>query len=183
MKSAPCVEANHTTLIATLNFLPSKKFKSWFKNLEKTVLAHLSKNLRLLFWPNTPTENWVTVSPKKRVRPAPGLKPQDPPILDTNPSYPPMAAQSVVPFIKVTSRTCDPAGIILANPTDMKNQGEGSSNIDTLNAVTDDDEERMDAYENANMFLNLENIEDVEMSTDSSKRKRVEEAEECNSHT
>lgn len=40
----------------------------------------------------------------------------------------------------------------------------------------------MDAYDNAYLFLNLGNIEDVEMSTDSSNRKRMEEGEECNSH-
>lgn len=33
------------------------------------------------------------------------------------------------------------------------------------------------------MFLNLENIEDVEMSIDSSKRKRVEEGEVCTCHS
>jgi len=41
----------------------------------------------------------------------------------------------------------------------------------------------MDADENVYMYLNLENIEDVEMSTDSSKRKRVEKGEEYNSCT
>lgn len=39
----------------------------------------------------------------------------------------------------------------------------------------------MGAYDNADLFLNLGNIEDVQMSTDSSKRKRMEEREECNS--
>jgi len=34
---------------------------------------------------------------------------------------------------------------------------------------------------NVDMFLNLQNIEDVEMSTDSSKRKRSEEGEEASS--
>ena len=49
--------------------------------------------------------------------------------------------------------------------------------------MEDDEEEGMDADENVDMFLNLESIEDVEMSTDSSKKKRVEEGEECSSHT
>jgi len=34
---------------------------------------------------------------------------------------------------------------------------------------------------NVDMFLNLQNIEDMEMSTDSSKRKRKEEGEEATS--
>ncbi|KAJ8422101.1 hypothetical protein Cgig2_011968 [Carnegiea gigantea] len=44
--------------------------------------------------------------------------------------------------------------------------------------MEDDIEDGMDAVENFDMFLNLDNIEDVEMSTDSSKRKRVEEGED-----
>jgi len=36
---------------------------------------------------------------------------------------------------------------------------------------------------NVDVFLNLQNIEDVEMSTDSSKRKRKEEREEAISTT
>ena len=60
----------------------------------------------------------------------------------------------------------------------MKTQGEGSSNSDTLIAMDNDKKEGMDADESVDMFLNLENIEDVEMSTDSSKRKGVEEGEE-----
>lgn len=49
--------------------------------------------------------------------------------------------------------------------------------------MENEDEEGMDAEDNADMFLNLDNIEDVEMSTDSSKRKRDEEGEECSCHT
>lgn len=77
----------------------------------------------------------------------------------------------------------DPTSIMLAKPADVKAQGEESPNTDSLNAMEDEEEEGMDAYENAEMFLNMGNIEDVEMSTDSSKRKRMEEGEECNSHT
>ena len=44
------------------------------------------------------------------------------------------------------------------------------------------EEEGMDEDANIELFLNLENIEDVEMSTDSSKWKRAEEGEECSSH-
>lgn len=43
-------------------------------------------------------------------------------------------------------------------------------------------DEGVDADENVDLFLNIENIEDVEMSTDSAKRKRIEEGEECSSH-
>ncbi|KAJ8451585.1 hypothetical protein Cgig2_018219 [Carnegiea gigantea] len=69
----------------------------------------------------------------------------------------------------------DPTGIMLAKSSNMKAQGEEYPNTDSLNAMEDDEEERMGAYENAEIFLNLGNIEDVEISTDSSKRERMEE--------
>jgi len=81
------------------------------------------------------------------------------------------------------SGTIDVTGIIFANPTDVNNQDGDSLNLDSLNAMDDDEAEGIDAYDNAELFLNLGNIEDVEISTDSSKRKRMEEGEECNCHT
>ncbi|KAJ8452550.1 hypothetical protein Cgig2_000139 [Carnegiea gigantea] len=131
------------------------------------------------------TDNWVTVSPKQRVCPAvgprtkryPTLKPQDLPFLGDNPSLPLVTKQTEDPTMAGPG-TLDLTGIILANPTDENTQDGDSPNLDTLNAMEDDEAEGMDAYDNAELFLNLGNIEDVEMSTNSSKRKRMEEGEE-----
>ncbi|KAJ8424545.1 hypothetical protein Cgig2_010845 [Carnegiea gigantea] len=122
----------------------------------------------------------VTVSPKKRVRPALGprhrklsnLKPQDLPILTKD-------------LVNLPSQEIptplNPNGIVLANLIVMKSQDEGSSNSDKLMAMDNVGDKGMDEEENVDMFLNLGNIEDMKMSTDSSKRKRIEEGEECNS--
>ncbi|KAJ8424036.1 hypothetical protein Cgig2_032185 [Carnegiea gigantea] len=74
--------------------------------------------------------------------------------------------------------TVDITGIVLANSIDVNNQDGDSPNLASLNAMDDDEAEGMDAYDNAELFLDLGNIEDVEMSTDSSKRKRMVEGEE-----
>ncbi|KAJ8442546.1 hypothetical protein Cgig2_026488 [Carnegiea gigantea] len=57
----------------------------------------------------------------------------------------------------------------------MKNQDADFANSDTRIAMEKDEDEGLAADENIDMYLNLQNIEDVEMSTDSSKRKRLEE--------
>jgi len=53
---------------------------------------------------------------------------------------------------------------VLANLTAMKSQDEGSPNANKLMAMDDGENEDMDDEENVDMFLNLEKIEDVEMS-------------------
>lgn len=129
-----------------------------------------------------PFENWITVFPKKRVQPAFGphhkkmsnLKPKDPPI-PTN--------DLIIPPTQTAPSPSKHKGIVLANLTAMKSQDEGSPNADKLMAIDDGENEGMDEEENVDMFLNLEKIEDVEMSIDSSKRKRVEEGKECTSHS
>ncbi|KAJ8441521.1 hypothetical protein Cgig2_026322 [Carnegiea gigantea] len=88
---------------------------------------------------------------------------------------PPVAAQTATIYPKRDAATLEHIRIILTNPNAMTTQGEDSSNSDTLIAMKNDEDEGMDADENIDMYLNLENIKDVEMSTDSSKRKRVEE--------
>ena len=40
----------------------------------------------------------------------------------------------------------------------------------------------MDAEDDVDMFMNLQNIEDIEMSTDSAKCKRCEDGEEATFH-
>jgi len=60
----------------------------------------------------------------------------------------------------------------------MKQQGApmvGADPLDALNSNIEDDP-------NVDKFLNLQNIEDVEMSTDSTKRKQCEEEEKATSH-
>ena len=51
----------------------------------------------------------------------------------------------------------------------------GADPLDALNSNIEDDP-------NVDKFLNLQNIEDVEMSTDSTKRKQCEEEEKATSH-
>lgn len=50
-------------------------------------------------------------------------------------------------------------------------------NDEPLDAI----DEGMNEDENVDMYLNLQNIEDIEMSTDSSKMKRYEDGEEATS--
>lgn len=101
------------------------------------------------------------------------LKPQDPPTLAKDPVNPPSH--------EVLS-SFNPNGIVLANLIAMKIRDGGSSNFDKLMAVENVGDKGMDEEENVDMLLNLKNIRDVEMSTESSKRKRIEKGEECNSH-
>lgn len=70
----------------------------------------------------------------------------------------------------------------MPNPGGEDSQEGLSPRLTTINELNDEEAEGMDAYDDADMLLNLGNIDDVEMSTDSSKRKRIEEGEECNSH-
>lgn len=65
----------------------------------------------------------------------------------------------------------------------MKVQDDNSTHCDNLIVTVKAVEEGMDAYENVDMFLNFENIDDVEMSIEFTKRKRIEEGDEYNSHT
>lgn len=78
-----------------------------------------------------PSESWVTVFPKKRVRPAFGhrhkkmsnLKPKDPPIPTNDP---------IIPPTQTASAPSNPKGIVFANLTAMKSQDEGLPNADKL---------------------------------------------------
>ena len=71
-----------------------------------------------------------------------------------------------------------PNGILLANPLVMHHndvQMFAADPLDGLNLAGKEDPK-------VDMFLNLQNVEDVEMSTDSSKRKRKVEGEEGTSN-
>ena len=54
-------------------------------------------------------------------------------------------------------------------------------NLDPLAVFPEDDMDGMEEEDNVDVYLNLHKIEDVEMSTDSSKRKRGEDGEEVSS--
>jgi len=55
-------------------------------------------------------------------------------------------------------------------------------NHEPLDAFPGADLDGIDEEENVDLFLNLHKIEDIDMSTDSSKRKRCEDEEEVSSH-
>jgi len=67
--------------------------------------------------------------------------------------------------------------IILVNSMAFKNENLQPAEGDPLDAINGD-------MEDANMdaFLNLHTFEDEDMSSDSAKRKRLEEGEEASSH-
>jgi len=76
-----------------------------------------------------------------------------------------------------------PEGVILANPhvagcSDL----DPVVNHDPLDAFPGPVLDGMDEEENVDLFLNLHKIEDIDMSTDSSKCKRCEDGEEVSSH-
>ena len=81
---------------------------------------------------------------------------------------------SFVPFS--TPAPLRPDDIILANAVAFNqnlNHTEEGDPLDALNEGL--------AEANMDIYLNLQNMDDVEMSVDSSKRKRVEEGEEASS--
>jgi len=68
-------------------------------------------------------------------------------------------------------------GIILANTDDINDVDEAHSHTDPLDAL----HVSMEANDDMNLYLHLNNIEDIEMSMDSTKRKRCEDGEETTS--
>lgn len=110
------------------------------------------------------------------------LKPQGPSTVTITTSTPlTVPVKTAANASKKATNPAEHSKVTLVDPSIMNNKGENSSNSDTLLNMENDEEEGMDAEENANMYLNLKNIEDVEMPSDSTKRKRVEDGEECNS--
>lgn len=138
------------------------------------------------------SENWVTVSPKKRMRSTSITKhkthfqrstqekesivPAQPPtVVDPNKLCPENQKQTTPP-----NETPNPSP---AKGKDTKTQDVAYPPTYLLTEEEEKNDEEMEDDTNDDIFFNLENIEDVEMSTDSSKRKRIEEGEECNSHS
>ncbi|KAJ8423901.1 hypothetical protein Cgig2_028064 [Carnegiea gigantea] len=72
-----------------------------------------------------------------------------------------------------------PNGIILTNLTAILPTDDPSLVLDPLDALNEDVLDDMEAKNNADLYLNLHNIEDIEMSSDSTKRKRSEDGEEA----
>lgn len=79
-----------------------------------------------------------------------------------------------------------PVTSTIPNPTPAISEGYVLTNMNAMleepRGNNDDFEEDMNEDDDVNMYLNLHNIEDIEMSSDSSKRKRCEDGEEANSH-
>lgn len=73
-------------------------------------------------------------------------------------------------------------GILSKSPIVLPNQGDHSSKSDPTLTMDNEEIEGMDAEDNADTYLNLKHLVDVEMSSDFTKRKRIEEGEECTSY-
>jgi len=123
--------------------------------------------------------NWVTVSPKKRVKALIHARPRRSstlnPVGSSNAEgnvqpIPP----SFVPFS--TSAPLGPEDIILANAVAFNHNLNHTEEGDPLDALNEGL-----AEDNMDVYLNLQNNDDVEMSVDSSKRKRIEEGEGASS--
>jgi len=129
----------------------------------------------------TPNETWVIMSPKKSVKTIIQAKPKGNSILNPNkesnsggnvqPS-----SSSFMPFHNPTP--LGPDDIILANTMAFKLDKPQATEADPLDAINDGMEDT-----NVEAFLNLHTFEHVDISSDSSKRKRLEEGEEASSHS
>jgi len=75
-----------------------------------------------------------------------------------------------------------PEGILLAN-LQVAGYPDASPavNLDPLTVFPEAAVDGMDEEDNVDLYLNLHKIEDIDMSTDSSKRKRCEDGEEVSS--
>jgi len=122
-------------------------------------------------------DTWVTVSPKKRVKAMIQARPERNSLLNpieesnTGGGVPPSPA-TFMPY--PNPAPLGPEDIIQANTVAFK--------LDNLKAPVGDPLDALNGeMADANMddFLNLQNFEDVEMSSDSTKRKRREEGEEA----
>jgi len=130
--------------------------------------------------PRPPIDTWVKVTPKKRMRAGrssmfPHSHPSKlGPVAAASPSVPPVVGHTCAETL--------PEDLLLANV-----QGEGcldaspAVNPDPLAVFPEEDVDGMDEEDNVDVYLNLHNIEDIDMSTESSKRKRCEDGEEVSS--
>jgi len=133
-----------------------------------------------------PIDAWVTVTPKKRMRVRSpnvmraGSQNVIPPgvtgaIATSTPANPDLCSPRVAPII--------PEGVILANPSPTGcSDLDSAMNHDPLDAFHGASLDGMKEEENVDMFLNLQKIDDIDMSTNSSKHKRCEDGEEVTFH-
>jgi len=148
--------------------------------------------------PISATDNWIRVSPKKRVRSSQvkssrftTLVSSTPKIIIRHPSPPlsPIRGQShhstaasseqgsqtsVLPILSDIQGPADPA------PTDpLPGMGDDAMEDSPSPLAEGSPSGLVPEEEFADTFLNLEPFHDLEMSTDSTKRKRKEEGDEC----
>jgi len=120
-------------------------------------------------------DSWVTVSPKKRVKSLIHARPKRQSILNpvgesNTEGINPPTHSNFIPGSNAAPLGVD--DLILANTVALNfgtNQAKEGDLLDALNVGLE--EANMDIY------LNLQNLEDVDMSVDSAKRKRIEEEE------
>ena len=149
------------------------------ENFDATGVTKARSNTSTNPLPPSVHDTWVTVSPKKRVKAMIQARPRRNSILtpmeenSKGGDVPPPPA----PFMPCPNPApLGPEDIILANAVAFKLDNPTAPASDPLDALNDD-------LANAEMhdFLNLQNFEDVETSSDSIKRKRREEGEEASS--
>uniref|UniRef100_A0A7C9E662 Uncharacterized protein n=1 Tax=Opuntia streptacantha TaxID=393608 RepID=A0A7C9E662_OPUST len=106
------------------------------------------------------------------------LNPFQPSVLGTGT----VSSPPVQPVVGTTNVEPLPEGILLAN---LQVAGcpdvSPAVNLKPLDVFPEAAVDGMDEEENVDLFLNLHTLEDIDMSADSSKRKRCEEGEEVSS--
>jgi len=130
--------------------------------------------------PASVNDSWVTVFPKKRVKALIQARPKSNSILN------PIGESSSRETIQTSPSNympcpnpapLGPDDIILANTLGLKQGKTQITEGDPLDALN----LGVEVEANMDVFLNLQNIEDVDMSMDYFKRRRIEEAEEASS--
>jgi len=179
MKSVLYVGGESHQLQSCPNLPLTQKVEVLVEKFDATGVTKASTSSSANPLPPSVNETWVTVSPKKQVKAMIQLRPRRHsslnPVEESGKGgvvLPPPA-----PFIPCPNPApLGPEDIIFANAVAFKMDHSTVPANDPLDALNEDlaDVEMDD-------FLNLHNFEDVEMSSDSAKRKRREEGEEASS--
>ena len=178
-------------LEACPNLPVSKKIEVLIERFDAQGVSQANKGVK-----SNPTSNinsgdtWVSVSPKKRVRPSHNTKSSkvsnlNPLSSKASPNLTQGHANQDMP-INPPAQSSNPApgtpkGVILANPAANAPILEPILELDHLEAFNEDLLDDMEAETHPDLYLNLHNFEDIEMSSDSAKRKREEDGEEATS--
>ena len=136
--------------------------------------------------PRPPIDTWVKVTPKKRMRAGRTSVLPHSKSLHTLPSsvlgYGTTSSPPVQPVVGPICVEPLPKGILLANiQVEGCPDASPAVNLDPLAVFPEADVDGMDEEDNVDLYLNLHKIEDIDMSTDSAKRKRCEDGEEVSS--